>query len=225
MYFVLHPDDSTAVYRSTTTMSFYKVVEQLQRTFRISEPTMLAAWTVPKSKEEDRAQTVDGVSNPSLKSLGDLSMDFWKTQVAGKEYGAVESKFLALLSDELSKEVALAELGNDTIMLLPLMQRVFLGAGMRTFFGEKLLELDPDFVTKLIAFDDETWKLWFRWPFSKKMFENKRRVEESLENWLKLPREERGELAYLVEMVEKTQRAIGTQVDDLAKIMNLLIFM
>lgn len=224
MYFILHPDDSTAVYRSTTTMSFYRVVEQLQRTFCISEPTMLAAWAPPKSKEEDRAQTVAGVSNPGLKCLADLSMDFWKAQVAGKEYGAVESKFARLLSEELAKEGARTDIRDDTIKLLSLVQRVFLSAGMRTFFGEKLLERDPDFVAKFVAFDDESWKLWFRWPFSKKMFENKRRVEESLERWLKLPREERGELAYLVDVVEKTQRAIGTPISDLAKIMNLLIF-
>lgn len=224
MYFILHPDDSTAVYRSSTTMSFYKVVEQLQRTFKISEPTMLAAWKTPQSKEDDVTQSMAGISNPGLKSLADLSMEFWKAQVAGTEYGAVESKFASLLSEELVKEVASAEERATTIKLLPLVQRVFLTAGMRTFFGEKLLELDPDFVAKFIAFDDESWKLWFRWPFSKKMFENKRRVEESLETWLKLPRVERGELGYLVDVVENTQLALGTPIDDLAKIMNLLIF-
>lgn len=224
MYFVLHPDDSTAVYRNTTTMSFMKVVEQLQRTFRISEKTMQTAWTVPKSKEEDRVQTIAGVSNPGLKSLGDLSMDFWKAQVAGKEYGALEAKFSHMIADELAKEVAHGPTGDGVFKLLPLMQKVFLTAGMRTFFGEKLLEMDPDFVAKFIAFDGESWKLWFKWPLSKKMFANKRRVEESLEKWLEVPRGERGDLSYLVDMVEKTQVAIGTRVDDLARIMHLLIF-
>ncbi|KAF2470887.1 cytochrome P450 [Lindgomyces ingoldianus] len=224
IYFILHPDDSTAVYRNTTTMSFIKIVEQLQRTFRISETTMRTAWQLPKSKEEDRMQTIAGVSNPGLKSLGDLSMDFWKAQVAGKEYRTVESKFSRLIADELAKEVARTDMRDGVFRLLPLMQRVFLSAGIRTFFGEKLLEVDPDFVTKFIVFDDESWKLWFKWSFSKKMFANKRRVEESLERWLELPRGERGELAYLVDMVEKTQLAIGTPIDDLAKIMNLLIF-
>lgn len=225
MYFILHPDDSTAVYRNTTSMSFIKIVEQLQRTFRISERTMQAAWKVPTSKEEDRVQTIAGLPNPGLKSLGDLSMDFWKAQVAGKEYGAVESQFSRMIADELAKEVSRAGMRDGEIKLLQLVQRVFLGAGMRTFFGEKLLELDPDFVAKFVAFDDESWKLWFRWPFSKRMFANKRNVEESLERWLELPREERGELAYLVDMVERSQRAIGTPMNDLAKIMNLLIFM
>jgi hypothetical protein len=205
-------------------MSFYKIVEQLQRTFRISEPMMLAAWKAPLFKEDDKAHTVPGVSNPALKSLADLSMDFWKVQVVGTEYGAVEAKFACLLKEELAREVTRADEQTSTTKLLPLVQRVFLNAGMRTFFGEKLLQIDPDFVAKFIAFDDESWKLWFRWPFSKKIFENKRRVEESLETWLRIPRAERGELGYLVDIIEKTQLAIGTPIDDLAKIMNLLIF-
>jgi hypothetical protein len=224
MYFILHPDDSTAVYRNTTTMSFYKIVQQLQRTFGISEITMRAAWTAPTSKEDDRVQTIAGLSNPGLKSLGDLSMDFWKAQVVGKEYGAVESKFLRLISEELAKKVKGTNSKDGASRLLPLMQQVFIGAGLRTFFGEKLLEVDPDFVAKFIAFDDESWKLWFRWPFSKTMFANKRRLEESLERWLKLPQEVRGDMAYLVDVIERTQRAIGTPTDDLAKIMNLMIF-
>ncbi|KAF2010561.1 cytochrome P450 [Aaosphaeria arxii CBS 175.79] len=224
MYFILHPDDSTTVYRNTTTMTFIKIVEQLQRTFRISETTMRIAWALPRSKEEDRVQTIAGVPNPGLKSLGDLSMDFWRTQVAGKEYGAIEAKFSRLIADDLAKEVALADKRDGVLKLLPLMQRVFLSAGLRTFFGEKLLEVDPDIVAKFIAFDDESWKLWFKWPLSHKMFANKQRVEDSLEKWLKLPREERVGLAYLVDTIEKTQLAIGTPVEDLARIMHLLVF-
>lgn len=186
---------------------------------------MQAALTPPSSKEDDKVQMVAGVDNPGLKSLADLSMDFWKAQVAGMEYGAVEAKFARLLSEEVTKEVARAEESATAIKMLPLVQRVFLSAGMRAFFGERLLEIDPDFVAKFIAFDDERWKLWSRWPFSKKMFANKRRMGESLETWLQRPRNERGEMGYLVDVVEKTQLAIGTPVDDLAKIMNLLIFM
>ena len=83
-------------------------------------------------------------------------------QVAGKEYGALESKFTRFITDELAKEVARANIRNDGLKLLPLVQRVFIGAGIRTFFGEKLLKMDPDFVAKFIAFDDQSWRLWFR---------------------------------------------------------------
>jgi hypothetical protein len=224
MYFILHPDDSTTVYRSTSTMSFWKIVEQLQRGFGISAPTMQAIWTPPKSKEEDKVQTVAGVPNTGLKSLADLSMDFWKNQGTGKPYAAAEYRFVELLSDELAKEVARANAGNGTIKLLDLIQRVFLTAGFRTFFGEKLLEIDPDFVDKFLAFEEESWVMFFKWPFSKKVYVYRRRIEESFEKWLRLPREERGECAYLVDVVETTQKAIGTSTEDIAKMMNLLIF-
>lgn len=220
----MHPNDTTAVYRNTATMSFQKIVLQLQHTFRISESTLQTAWTVPKSKAVDPIQTVSGVANPSLKSLADLSMDFWKIQV-GKYYEPVEAKFTHLIKEELAKEIVRAQTDSDGMIgLLPLVRQVFLAAGMRTFFGEKLLEMDPGFVAKFVAFDDQSWKLWFKWPFSKKMFANKRRVEESLEKWLKVPREERGEMSYLIDVVEKTQRAIGTPVDDLARIFHMMIF-
>lgn len=225
MYFILHPDDSTAAYKNTSSMVFIKIIEQLQYTFRISEKTLRACWAVPRSKEEDKMQMIAGVPNPSLKSLGELNMDFWRIQVAGKEYKAIEARFSRCIEEELANEVAEARLQGGELNLIPLIQRVFLAAGFRAFFGEKLLEIDPDFVKTFVAFDNESWKLWFKWPFSKTMFANKEKLEKSLEKWLAIPREDRGETSFLVDIVERTQNIMGAPMDDMGRIMNLLIFM
>jgi hypothetical protein len=225
MYFVLHPDDTTEVYRNTTTMVFDRVVQQLQRTFDISEKTMINAWALPISKENDRIQKIAGVPNPAGKSLGDLSMDFWKTQLVGPEFRNIETVFTRNITKILAEQVALSEVSGAEINLLELSRDVIVGAGLRAFFGDKLLEMHPDFIAKYIAFDAESWKLWFKWPFSNSMYANKKAVEDALQSWLEVPVQERGEMGYLVRTVEKTQVAIGTPLSDLARIMNLLIFM
>jgi hypothetical protein len=224
MYFVLHPDDTTEVYKNTTTLVFDRIVHQLQRTFGISEGTMNKFCAVPASKEEDPIENIAGVPNPGSKSLADLSMDFWRMQLVGTEYRNVETKIAGYVAEILAEKVSLAESSGADISLLELSREVIVGAAMRATFGSKLLEMYPDFVAKYIAFDAESWKVWFQWPFSKSMYASKKAVEDALAHWLEVPVDERGDMSFMVRTVEKTQRALGTPPEDLARFMHLLIF-
>ncbi|KAF1951248.1 cytochrome P450 [Byssothecium circinans] len=226
IYIILHPDDAAEAYKNTTTMVFDKIVQNLQLMFGISKQTMERVWLKPLSKEEDVVARELKLSNPGLKSLGELSMDFWRTQLVGQEgYKDAETKLLHYIDAVLAEQVKCAhEKANGEITLARLTREVLIGAAMRAFFGPKLFEIEPDFVDIYSAFDVESWKLWFKWPFAKEMWRNKARVEEALRTWIRLPREEREGMSYIVDMVEQTQRAVGTGEDDLVKIMNLLVF-
>jgi hypothetical protein len=224
IYFVLHPDDGTEVYKNTTTLSFDRIVHNLQRMFGVSEPTMVKFCSAPASRDEDSIENVAGVPNPGSKSLADLSMDFWHMSLIKNEYKDLETKMANYVAEILAEKVRLAEERGAEISLLDLSREVIVGAALRATFGSKLLEMYPDFVAKYIAFDEEVWKVWFHWPFSKSMYTAKKAVEDALGRWLEVPVEERGDMSFMVRTVEKTQRAIGTPPGDLARFMHLLIF-
>ena len=42
-------------------------------------------------------------------------------------------------------------------------------AGTIALFGTKILVIDPKLVQKFLAFDDENWKLWYKWPNARAM--------------------------------------------------------
>ncbi|KAF2643894.1 cytochrome P450 [Massarina eburnea CBS 473.64] len=226
IYFILHPDDTAEAYKNTTTMVFDKIVQNLQLMFGISKHTMERVWLKPTSKEEDVMAQDLGLSNPGLKSLGELSMDFWRTQLVGQEgYKNAETKLLHYIDEVLADQVKRADATTGGALDLSRFTReVLVGAATRAFFGTKLFEIEPDFVELYCAFDAESWKLWFKWPFAKGMWRNKAKVEEALRTWIRLPREEREGMSYIVDMVEQSQKAVGTSEDDLVKIMNLLVF-
>ncbi|KAF2248090.1 cytochrome P450 [Trematosphaeria pertusa] len=220
MYFIVDPADAAEVYKNAASFAFDRVVQQLQRTFGISEGTMMATWG--SSKEND---SKSGSSKARDKNLGELSMEFWRTQLVRQEgYSDIESKLFQHVSAILDQQVSRAEATGGEISLSKLTTEVIIGAALRAFFGESLLEMQPDLVETYVAFDKESWKLWFRWPFSKSMYAKKAAVEDSLRKWITLPQERRLGRSYIVKMVEQTQRALGTPDPDLAKIMNLLVY-
>ena len=58
-------------------------------------------------------------------------------------------------------------------------------------FRGKLLEVDLNIIKNFLMFDDDNWKLWYKWPGSGQMYKAKAKVIETLRTYLGLPREDR----------------------------------
>ncbi|PSN66567.1 cytochrome P450 [Corynespora cassiicola Philippines] len=227
MYFVVDPEDAANVYKNTTSFVFDKVVQSLQRTFGISDETMTATWKpgYDHAASGEKIDDHDKARKLSSKSLGELSMDFWRMQTVGTEgYNDLETKFSRYINILLSEQVDRAASNAGSIRLSHLTNVVLVGAALRALFGESLLEMQPDLVETYVAFDTESWKLWFKWPFAKTMYERKALLENALKRWVEIPLERRPGRSFLIDTVERTQRGLGTSTSDLAKIMNLIIF-
>ena len=92
------------------------------------------------------------------------------------------------------------------------------------FFGGKVLELEPNLPKKFLDFDDDNWKLRYKWPNATKMHAVKSKLTKTLQRYLALPEEERPGAAHIVETMEATQRALGTYEEDIAKILCMVVF-
>ena len=185
----------------------------------------------PTSDVEDIVSKKLQMENPGLKSLAQLNNDFWKQQlVPGEMYYELQRKFLSYIEASLQtangscNRVVLSSSEEKTVSLLKWTQEVLLDAALRAFFGDKLLAIDPDLPKHFLEFDDDNWKLWYKWPNATKMHTAKSKLTKTLEHYLALPKKERPGAAYIVERMETTQRVLGTSEKDLAKILCMVIF-
>lgn len=222
------------LYKNTESLAFDRIVYELSITFGVSRSAMDAVYRQPIANDDDTPARLMDIKNPKLKSLAHLNNDFWKQQlIPGERYYELQAKFYGLLAEALRPErvraagmsvKARGDDGSITVSLLEWTREILIDAGVRAFFGHKLIDMNPDLITDFIAFDQDNWKLWYRWPNSEGMIEAKRRLAASIQGWLGLSDEQRGECSFIVQTMVRTQRAIGTSDEDLANILCMVVF-
>ena len=233
IYFLTSPSDVTTAYKKTESLVFDKIVYEFSRTFGVSKDTMDKVSQNPGDEKTDVLSQSLRIENRQMKSLAQLNNDFWKQQLLpGENYGKLQSRFLKLMDESLGPEstcrgpyvISTGPDGTFQVSLLSWTQDVLLSAAMRAFFGEKLLDVDLDLPQHFLDFDYDNWKLWYKWPDSKNMHLALRKVTVALEKWLAIPSAERAGASFIVETFEKSQKALGTSNEDLAKIFSMVLF-
>lgn len=186
----------------------------------------------PTSKVDDVISQKLQIKNTRLKSLAQLNSDFWRQQlIPGDIYYELQGRFLEHIKTSLQfgnmsgrYVVSSDSISEKTVSLLSWTQEVFVDASLRVFFGDKIMDLEPDLSKHFLKFDDESWKLWYKWPNAIQMHAAKSKLAKTLQRYLALPREERPGAAYIVEKIEETQRALGIPEEDIAKLLCMVAF-
>ena len=88
----------------------------------------------------------------------------------------------------------------------------------RAFFGDRLLELEPELLQSFFDFDDNSWKLTYKLPgfLSKEVTAAKQKGIDALTRYFQLAKEERPGEAWLVRTLEAEMRHVGIQEPDIA---------
>ena len=76
------------------------------------------------------------------------------------------------------------------------------------------------------AFDDESWKLTYKYPrsVSKSMYDAKENMIAGIEAYLRLPKDERLEGAWLIYKMETETKNAGIEVHDFAAMLTSLVW-
>lgn len=183
------------------------------------------------TKENDILSQKLHINNPQLKSLTQLNSEFYKQQLhPGEKFDTIQQKFLRCIDESIRPErltapYVLSSTSDEKTMSLQIWcQNILLDAGTKAFFGEKILQLDPDLPQNFLEFDAENWKLWYKWPQSNEMHAAKNKITNTLREYLKLPRELRSDASWLVQTMEDTQKAIGMEEQDIATVLTMVYF-
>lgn len=169
--------------------------------------------------------------NPLHKILVHLCEDLYRRQFhPGSNLEVLQTTFLpeihsSLKWENLSDKIVLsASSGAKIVSLLGWCREVLLGAATKSFFGDRLLQIQPDLFQHFFDFDDNSWQLTYKLPtfLCKKMNASKKLSTDALTEYFRLPKKERPGEAWLVRNLEAEMRNIGIKEPDIASLVMMI---
>lgn len=227
MYVLTSPQDVTDAYKNTVALTFDGFVRDIMVDFEASPSAVEKMWLLPQSGGAGYQSVT--VENPSKKCLAKLTQDLHHQQLLpGPHMADLGDKFLRYINNSLkwknisgcyvSKEV---DDQTKEINLKAWCGDVLLEAATRAFFGDSLLEIQPDLFRHFFDFDDNSWMLVYKYPRSlaKKMYAAKDATADAIIRYFNLPRDKRPGEAWFVRTLEAEQRSLGIKTEDIALLM------
>lgn len=193
-----------------------------------SEDAVHKMWQDPGKDGHGRALLSP---NPVHKNLARLGEDFYRQQLhPGTNLETLQSQFMPNIHNSLIYEVIPEEViisstkGEKTVSLLGWVRGVLLDSATRSFFGDRLLDIDPNLFQSFFEFDDNSWKLTYHLPrvFAREMYVAKEQATGALFKYFQLPKEERPGAAWLVRTLESEMRNLGMQGADIASFVMMI---
>ena len=207
-YVITSPEDTNLIYRNTKTLTFDEFIEDLVRTLGVSEKGVRSAF-FPGS---------------GSRPLPYYAQEIYKTQfLPGQRFFELWESIHPRLQQRMTFEnipdhVVTRSQGNSkTVSLWLWVRSTLIESVTRSIFGDVVFELEPDLVNVFAAFDDNSWKLFYKYPkyAAKDMHDALDRLRAMLVKYLDLPREKRGG-APIVRELEAKFREFGIEGNDLA---------
>ena len=164
-------------------------------------------------------------ANPKAKHLIDLIHDHYISQLSpGQKLDSLNDKFL----EHMEKELDLRRLptnahepkcsGVHTVSLLRWCRDVMVRSNTDVFFGEHLLQIDPDLPAILSTFDDNYWMILYKLPslMARRVRSSQERIKADFRKYLSLPRHKRPGEAWLVRNMEDGMRSLDIDDSEIA---------
>lgn len=218
------PQDVTDIYKNSKTLTFDEYVRDVMQSIGVSDDGIARLWKTPDHSEDP---------NRLHKALAHAGEDYYREQLLpGNHLDVLWERVNGLISSSIQWDKLPNNSTTDTLdttqtfSLLVWTRDVLLKAVIRAFFGERLLELEPRLLEYFTAFDDESWKLTYKYPrsVSKSMYNAMDNMVAGVEAYLRLPKNERLEGAWLIHKMETETRNAGITVHDLAAMITSLVW-
>lgn len=217
-------EDVAAIYKNVESFTFDIFVRDVMVAFGASPDAIDKMWLFPSESGHGYAASVP---NPSNKCLAQLTRDFHRQQLhPGDHQRELSDKFLfhidgSLVWERISTETVVRD--DECLKRLSLKRwcgDVLLQAATKAFFGESLLEIQPDLLDNFVDFDDNSWMLMYRFPrfLAQAMYQAKDAAIDGLERYFQTPKECRRDAAWFVQTLETEQRRLGIGDRDIATI-------
>lgn len=230
------PRDVAAAYKNTESLSYDIFVKNLFLTFGISSKAVHKMYQPPselvQNSDEKKQMTMFQSENPLRKGLCHLQSDFYKQQLhPGEKLDFLGVKFMHYINCHLQWEslrgsYVLSPSATSTMKTVSLYRwsrEVLVNSASKTFFGKKILEIDPMFSDNFYDYDDQSWKLLYKYPriFAKDVLSAKEKIVRTLMAYLQLPKEDRLDASWIIQTLEVEQSQIGIGNRDIAGMMML----
>lgn len=158
----------------------------------------------------------------------DRAHDYYKLQLhPGEKLDIVQEPFLGSIEESLQwqnisgKYVLETTHDTKTVSIYGWCSEVLLLATTKAFFGDSILQIEPNILQGIHDFDNANWKLLYKIPrfWAKDMWEAKDLVHGALLKYFKLPLGQRSDGAWVVQTLESEMRDMGVDDQQIASIL------
>ncbi|KAL8655778.1 MAG: hypothetical protein Q9210_000666 [Variospora velana] len=222
LYVVTSPQDVTDIYKNTKTLTFDEYIRDVMKSIGVSDDGITKLWSTP-----DKSDDLSGLH----KALAHAGEDYYREQLLpGDRLDVLWPRVLGLIDsaiqwDQLPRTPSATTMdGVKTVGLLEWNRKVLLESVVTAFFGPQLLQIDPQLLLHFAAFDEDSWKLTYKYPrmISKDMYHAKDQLVAAVETWLNLPRDKRLDGAWLIQKLEMETSKVEMSTKDLAAMITSL---
>lgn len=222
-YVVTQAKQCAEVYKNTETLSFEGFVQGLMRTNGNNEHAIeLMYKTLPNDKV--------GFPNPNSESLGVLAqkMHIHQLHPGNNQLVLLQKKVLDWINRQLVTEkipglsdCAVTKTKDSTqieVSLYEWTSDLFVQLGQEVYFGDKLVEAKPDVHRSFLVFDELIWKILYQYPgfLSRDMAAGRSEVVAALAKYLRMPKGDRSDAAWIISAMEDEMASLGVGVEDMA---------
>ncbi|KAJ4351428.1 uncharacterized protein N0V89_006770 [Didymosphaeria variabile] len=186
-YVVTQAKHSAEVYKNTETLSFEGFVQGLMRINGNNEHAIRVMYNALPSDKQ-------GFPNPHADNLAIEVL--------------AETCNYAVMKDATQIEVPLYQWTSE----------LFVQLGQQVYFGETLAKIDPKVHQSFLVFDELIWKILYQYPsfLSGDMAAGRGEVVAALGKYLRTPKAERSDAAWIISAMEDEMVSLGVGVEDMA---------
>ena len=216
----------TDVFKDTSGLPFEIFLHNIMAEFGSSQSAILKIFRVLENQSQ-----MDMKSTP--KNVSQIAHDLQVRQTSGPNLRILGKHIKEFFESNLLLEgmphsypcsFYLEGLDRSHVSLKKWTAEVFINAGQRAYFGDRLMELDLTMAQSLMRLDDLSWQVFFRYPRFLRPQLNlvSKTIRSTLNKYFSLPMDERRSEAWFTQALESEYRRVGLQTDDIASQMLFL---
>lgn len=221
MCIVTAPSDISAIYKDTENLTFNPFMKEMLRRVGVSSAAC-EKW-IPDSSAAGASGHRDG-PKPSIHEITHVGQKLCRQQLLpGKEFDVLSNTLIKDIEQSLqwhniSSAVTVSSTnGTKRVSLLGWCREVLILSATRSFFSDRLLQIDPHLIDSFYTFDADSWKAFFNYPrfLSREMDAGKDRILNALSRYFLLPKDERKGESWLIPNLEAEMIKAG--INDVAE--------
>ena len=230
MYIITSPQDVAEAFKRVDSLGWEGHLNDIFRNFGMSSESLRISWMKPAPADYGPDNSV----NPTLLPLIRLIENIYAKQLLpGIHMDQMSVSWVKSLQETLcwpAMDYCVAKThDNDnrkTISLKRLCQHTMLEAGMYSFFGRKIKELDPNFIQKMLVFNENAWMLFYGLPhfFASAVLTPQRALRETFAKFASLPESARQDQSWGVQQLLVAQEAMGIDLESKACMLLLILW-
>lgn len=199
--------------------------------FGVSASVIPALWQTPAAVPTCDKNGQRNINTAPKLSLVHSTLDLYKRQLLpGKNLDHFSEKLLRYISESLRWETVSARYpllhpgSANRLSLKDFCAEVLVDAITRTFFGDRIYEVESELVQNLLDFNDDAWMLIFKYPQSSasKLSKARQKILRAFVAYMQSPEEMRSERAWMIERVMEDQKVVDMGDQDRAALLLMI---